>query len=169
MTFTQYLLAALTLSMVSFVIGFGTGAAFVARRGGTPPTAAVTSRIQRALPIVAVVLALLIGAHYAYNVNRQQNIAERDAARAACQSRYNVAIAQTLTIRSQLTGRATENQNHIILSVGRMLNQPEPKNAKEERRQDVAFRKLFVDFANEAASIEAERAANPLPELPDCG
>lgn len=159
MTTTQYLVASLALSGVSFAIGLATGVWLVERRGTRRE---VGKRwIRRVTPYVPLVVAAMIGLHYIWFVGEEQELEE-------CQSRYNLAVSKTLTIRSKLTARELANQTGLILAVGQMMREPEARTPAEERTQDAKFRGLFIKFAEEAEAINEERRANPLPELPDC-
>lgn len=108
-----------------------------------------------------IVLALALGASYAVNLNQNQKQIE-------CQSRYNVAFAQQLIIRARLTQQADEAQTLLISEVGKLTLSPPTKEIKELERRALRYQQLFRDFDVSLAKVEAERAANPLPPIPDC-
>jgi hypothetical protein len=114
---------------------------------------------------VVLLLAILMGVQYMWQVNRQRDITE-------CQSQFNQAFAKQLTIRSELASQAQANVDQIILSIGTLVNPTDKTpSAAEQKKAAAEYRKLFTDFAKESATIADKRKNTPLPQLPreGCG
>lgn len=92
-------------------------------------------------------------------------------ARAECQVQYNASVPKVLEIRARLSSASDANQNALILGVAKLTATPDPKRkptATEQKKAAAQYRRLFTQFTAEATRIEAERAANPVPPIPDC-
>jgi len=118
---------------------------------------------------LVMVLAVLFGGIYAAEVHHEHVRAHQESVRAACQAEYNHAFATQLTERSRLSAAVSEAQTHILSEIGKALSAPPAKSEKEEKARVKAFLKLFSDFDKNTDQISKDRAATPLPPIPDCG
>lgn len=121
----------------------------------------ISGWLSRALPWLVLTLAVAMAGQYLFLVDREQRSS-------ACQTSYNGAFAQNLIIRSRLGDRSAANTTGLILAVGKLIATPPATDPKDRAARAVKFRTLFVDYATEASDIASERAAHPLPPIPDC-
>lgn len=112
------------------------------------------------LSAMFVVLALLLGGAYYVNLNSQNNTAE-------CQSKFNTAFTETLTIRSTLSGQRQDAVDALLTGVTLLVIAP-PDTKAEEVESEQAYLKLFRAYDLAVRANDESRAANPLPELPKC-
>lgn len=110
---------------------------------------------------LVIVIALIFGATYAYEVHGEH-------ARASCQSSYNAAFAAQLTERSKLSTETSDAQTHLLQQIGAALAQPATTDPKVQAQRVTDFFKLFTDFTANTSQIAADRAATPLPPIPSC-
>lgn len=134
--------------------------------------------INKNAGVVLIAMAIASSALYVDQVHvehRHQHAeavrAAADAARAECQANYNHAFATQLTERSKIGTQLSDAQTMILSDIGHALaisaSKPttDPKVAKQ-RATD--FLKLFSDFDKTTGKIQENRAATPLPPIPDC-
>jgi hypothetical protein len=105
--------------------------------------------------------AVVGGLHYYQEVREQE-------ARSQCQQRYNAAFTESLRIRSESTGKRQDAVDAVLSGVGELaLSGPVISlEGQEERRQ--RFAELFRRYNEVVRENDADRAANPLPDFPDC-
>jgi hypothetical protein len=123
-----------------------------------------------------IVAALVFGGVYAAEVRsehvharQQAALAEEFARKTACQAEYNKAFATQLTERSRLSSATSDAQTHILSEIGKAIAAPPTKDKKVQAKRTKDFLNLFVQFDKNTNLIAAERAATPLPPIPDCG
>jgi uncharacterized protein HemX len=111
--------------------------------------------------VLLVVGALIIGAAYYSQV-------QDETARARCQAQYNQAFAGQLIERSRLFAESDDARDTLIKAVGASILAPPAKTVKEQKQRGAAMQQLFRDYNTRSAEIEADRAATPLPPIPEC-
>lgn len=107
-----------------------------------------------------VCLALASGGLYYLNVQNAQD--KND-----CQARYNKAFSESLSIRSKSSTARQDAADAVIAGVGFLILHP-PKTEADQKKAAAEYVRLFTDFDKASKANEEARAANPLPELPDC-
>lgn len=168
-------LTALLWGLLGFLIGYLAGTFWGIKQKQAPVKKTPSRKTATAPPKkrrwsneqwigpVVLLLAILMGIQYMYQVNKDREAAE-------CQTQFNQAFAKQLTIRSELASQAQANVDKIILSIGRMVTPDASEMTPAERRQRVTeYRRLFTDFAKESAAIQEKRQNTPLPQLPADG
>lgn len=116
--------------------------------------------VTRHVGALFVGLAVLSGVLFYGNVREQ-------ADRADCQAKYNVAFAESLSLRSKFSGDRQNAVDEVIAGVGRLIANP-PKTPAEQKKAGEEYVRLFTNFDKVSRANEAARTANPLPTLPDC-
>lgn len=112
--------------------------------------------------------ALLVGGAYFYQVQGEKEQARSFAAQTQCQAKYNKAFAVQLTERSRLSAASDNAKNDLLLGISKMVFAPPTTNAKVQAKRAQSFRDLFTKFDKAVAKVEKDRAATPLPIIPDC-
>lgn len=112
--------------------------------------------------------AIVLGGTYFYQVYQQREDAKRDSVRATCQSQYNVAFATQLTERSRLAAASDDAKNELLGGISKLILAPQTTDPKVQAKRAADFQKLFRTFDKAVEQVEKDRAATPLPTIPNC-
>lgn len=107
-----------------------------------------------------VVLAIILGTSYFIQVHHEQT-------RASCQSKFNTAFAQSLKLRSDLSGQRQDAEDGLLTTVSSLVLHP-AKTVEEKQKASADYVAAFKTYEAANAAYAATKAANPLPELPSC-
>jgi hypothetical protein len=131
---------------------------------------AATDWIKQNAAVLLVVLAIVSGYSYWYQVNQTHQQSERLNRISECQHQYNIAFDTQLRIRSELFQAADDTRNDLLGGVAALILAPrDPNEAPEVKKErDTQFRTLFEDYLEATSRVEAARENTPLPPIPNC-
>lgn len=107
-----------------------------------------------------MVIAIVGSAAYLWQVHVER-------AASACQSAYNEAFAQNLTVRSQLSNARQDAEDALLSSVTLLVLHP-ATTPDEKAAANTAFVTAFQNYQAADAAYTAQKDANPLPPIPSC-
>lgn len=120
---------------------------------------------------IAVILttgAVIFGGAYFYQVGEEKDQAREFAEQTACQAEYNRAFAIQLSERSRLSQASDEVKTDLLSGISKMIFLPQTDDPKVRAKRAAQFRELFGKFDKSVAKVEKDRAATPLPTIPNC-
>lgn len=121
----------------------------------------ITSWINERAGVIMVLLAFVVGGTYVVQVHR---ISTREQ----CFASYNQAFASQAATQARISQASDAAQTALLGGIGQAIVKKPTTDPKEQAKRTAAFLKLFTDFRIEADRVAAERAAVPLPNLPNC-
>lgn len=104
-----------------------------------------------------MVVAVVGGGLYAVGVHE-----------AACQSRYNQALAVQVTERSRIGSASDKAQSDLLLGVSKLISAKPSTDPKVRAKRTKEFLKLFSEFDKATKAVELARQQSPLPPIPKC-
>lgn len=135
----------------------------------------IVAWINKNAGVVLIAMAIASSALYVdqVHVEHQHQHAEAvraaaDAARAECQANYNHAFATQLTERSRIGTQLSDAQTMILSNIGHAIAVKPSTDPKVTKQRATDFLNLFKDFDKTTEEIQKNRAATPLPPIPDC-
>lgn len=116
--------------------------------------------VANPLAIVVIVASLAIGGSYYYQVHQEQT-------RASCQAKYNKAFSSSLSQRSDASNARTDALDAVVGGFGKLVLSP-AKTAADQAKAAKKTQQLFKDYAEAVKQNNMTKAANPLPDIPNC-
>lgn len=120
----------------------------------------VMNALSRWTGVIALALAVIIGGTYLYQADKRNDLE-------ACQAQYNKAFTQSLSARSNAANARQDAVDSLLTGVAALILNPTEDPVEQERR-GVAFTNLFQSYTETVRVNDETRAANPLPEIPNC-
>lgn len=117
-------------------------------------------KLRNNIGVIFVVLAIILGATYFYQLHTESNQAD-------CQASYNTAFAENLTLRSQLSGQRQDAEDALLTTVSALVLHP-ATNAADKLKENQDFTQAFQTYTDATAAYDAQKDANPLPPIPSC-
>ena len=121
----------------------------------------IRNRAREHAGVLVMIVAVIFGTTYFIQVHHESE-------RATCQAEYNKAFAQQSLIRSQISTDSDNAKTTLLEGVGTALSLPPTTDPTVESQRAKDFLQLFTTYNQEVQKVDAERAANPLPPLPNC-
>lgn len=116
--------------------------------------------VANPLAVGVIIASLAIGGSYYYQVHQEQ-------VRATCQAKYNKAFSNSLTIRSDAANARTDALDAVVGGFGKLVLNP-AKSAADRAKAAQQTQQLFKDYASAVKVNNDTKAANPLPNIPNC-
>ncbi len=117
--------------------------------------------VSNHIAVILTTSAVVIGGAYFYQVTAEQD-------RAACQAEYNTAFAVQITERARLSAASDDAKTDLLSGISKIVFAPPTTDPKAQVKRAEQFRALFSKFDKATAKVEKDRAATPLPTIPNC-
>lgn len=121
----------------------------------------LTAWLGQKASAILIVMALLGGGTYAVEIHR---IDQHEK----CLSSYFQAFAAQSKIRGDLNTASDNSKTAFLDGATASLTEKPTTDKAELAKRAAAFQKLSTDYRAASARVAADRAATPLPKLPDC-